>query len=104
MDQNFTTVLVTVPTYYGSMLNEAIDKFYRTVVAQAESLRKRPDGGTASLRQSFYGQKELVLLRFDALRPELLLRSDAGIDGCESGTRQAAGIPQPKSLCGAALG
>jgi hypothetical protein len=51
------------------MLNEAIDEFHRTVVAQAEPFRKRPDCWTTSLRQSFYGEEDLVLLRFDALRP-----------------------------------
>ena len=35
-NQYFTAVFVAVPAYYRSMLNEAIDEFHRTVVAQAE--------------------------------------------------------------------
>jgi hypothetical protein len=55
--EHFATVLLTVPTRYRSLVREAINKFYRTVVAQAESFGKRPDSGTASLRQSFDSQE-----------------------------------------------
>jgi hypothetical protein len=58
-----------VPARYRSLLDEAVNEFYRAVMTQAESFRKRPDCGTASLGQSFYGQEDLVLLGFDALRP-----------------------------------
>ena len=53
---------------YCSLLHEPVNKFYSTVMAQAESFRKRPDGGTTSRRQPFYGQEHLVLLGFDSLR------------------------------------
>jgi hypothetical protein len=69
LDKHFTTVLLIVPACYCSLLHEAIDEFYRAVMAQAEPFRKRPDGGTASHGQSFYGQEGLVLLRFDAPGP-----------------------------------
>jgi hypothetical protein len=68
-DKHFTTVLLIVPASYRLLLHEAIDEFYRAVMAQAESLRKRPDGGTAFRGQSLYGQKGLVLLWFDASGP-----------------------------------
>jgi len=54
-DKYFPTVLVIVPTCHCPLLHESINKFYRTVMAQAEPFRKRPDGGTASLGQPFYG-------------------------------------------------
>ena len=57
-----------MPACYRSLLHEAINKFYGAVMAQAESFRKRPDGGTTSRRQSFYGQEHLVLLGFNSLR------------------------------------
>ena len=57
-----------MPTCYRSLFYEAIDKFYGTVMAQAESFRKRPDGGTTSRWQPFYGQEHLVLLGFDSLQ------------------------------------
>jgi hypothetical protein len=51
------------------MVHEAIDYLNCAVMAQAKPLRKRPDGGKSSFRQSFNGEQDLVLLRFDALRP-----------------------------------
>jgi len=68
-DKHFTTVLIIVPASYRSLLYEAIDEFYRAVMAQAEPFRKRPDGGTAFRGQSLYGQEGLLLLRFDAPGP-----------------------------------
>jgi hypothetical protein len=51
------------------MFHEAIDYLNCAVMAQAKPLRKRPDGGTSSLGQSFDGEQDLVLMRFDALKP-----------------------------------
>jgi hypothetical protein len=51
------------------MFHKAVYYLNRTVMAQAKPLRKRPDGGTSSFRQSFNGEQDLVLLRFNALRP-----------------------------------
>ena len=68
-DQHFAAVLVAVPANHRPVLHEAIDQLHRTVMAQAEPLRKRPYSGTSPLGQSFHGEKKLVLLRFDSLRP-----------------------------------
>jgi hypothetical protein len=51
------------------MFNEPVDNLNCTVMTQAEPLRKRLDRWTSSLGQSFDCQQDLVLLRFDALRP-----------------------------------
>jgi hypothetical protein len=51
------------------MFYKAIDYLDCAVVTQAKPLRERPDVGTRSLGQSFDGEKDLVLLRFDALCP-----------------------------------
>jgi hypothetical protein len=51
------------------MFHEAIDYLNCAVMAQAKPLRKRPDIGAGSLGQSFDGEQDLVLLRFDALCP-----------------------------------
>jgi hypothetical protein len=67
-NEHFTTILNTVPACYRSLLHEAVNKFYRAVMAQAESFRKRPDGGTTSHRQPSNGQEHLVLLGFNSLR------------------------------------
>jgi hypothetical protein len=66
--EHFPAVFLTVPTRDRSAIHEAIDQFNGTVMAQTEPFRKRPDGRTAPLRQSFYGQEDLVLMWFDALR------------------------------------
>jgi len=67
--KDFTAVLFAVPACHPSALHEAVNQLNRTVMAKTKSLRKRTHGGTSSLGQSFDGEQELVLLRFDALGP-----------------------------------
>ena len=97
--EHFSTVLLTVPTCDRSLVHEAINEFYRAVMAQAESFRERPDGGTTSRRQSFDGQKDLeadaVLMPFDRAASSLKCRELANAI-TELG--KAAGILQLKSV------
>jgi hypothetical protein len=56
-DKYFPTILVIVPTYYRPLLHESINKFYRTVMAQTEPFRKRPDGGRLSSGNHFMARR-----------------------------------------------
>src|SRR5665213_3351977 len=67
--QYFTTILFAVSAYHPSMLHEAVDQLHRAVMTKAKSLRKRTHCGTSSLGQSFDGEQDLMLLRFDPLGP-----------------------------------
>jgi hypothetical protein len=51
--QNFSPVLIARAPFHRAVIDEPVDEFNRTVMAQAEPLRKRRDGGPRTLRQPF---------------------------------------------------
>jgi hypothetical protein len=64
--QDLAMIIISVPAPQCTALNQTIDKFHRTVMAKAELARERSNRGADALGQTFDGQEELMLLRFDA--------------------------------------
>nr|WP_251106451.1 hypothetical protein [Alloacidobacterium dinghuense] len=67
LHQHFTMIVVPRPTSYGALVNKTIYKFYSTVMANAELLRKCGNRGTSALGQALECQEKLMLMGFDTL-------------------------------------
>jgi hypothetical protein len=64
--QHLAMVIISVPAPQGTAFNETVDKLHGTMMAKAELARERSNCGADTLGQSFDGQEQLMLLRFDA--------------------------------------
>lgn len=72
-DQHLAMVIIAVSALQGAALDKSINKLHRTVMAKAKLPGNRGNCGTDASGQTFDGQEQLMLLRFDTLRSGYLL-------------------------------
>jgi hypothetical protein len=65
-NQYLTMVLITRAASHCPVFHQAIHQLHRAVMAQAKPLGKRRDAWPSSRRQPFDGEKNLMLLWFEA--------------------------------------
>lgn len=68
LHKDLTAVMLAVATHDRPTFDEPIHQLYCAVMTQTEPLRKHSHCRTKLFRQALDGQKQLMLLRFYALR------------------------------------
>jgi hypothetical protein len=71
-NQHFTMIRIGCNPLDYSMLGQPVDQLNGAVVANQHSRRELSNRGFHAIRQAFYCQQELVLLRLDSVRARLI--------------------------------